>query len=220
MDPYPGRAVLEVGSAVGLGIVDAVLGGSGSYDEQRRLTEVEARLMHRVAECGFGALGKALQPLGVEPRIEIGNADPIQLAIQAGRDFVVTLHYRVGLADGLALRDRLVLAYPVAALHDIADGGPGEHDERMLSGRAAIEQMLPGVGIPFAVRLQPSRVSFADLAGLQPGDVLRLDHGLDDPVIGVAGGMPVVEGRIGSSRSKLALEITNWIDDGRTEHSA
>jgi len=219
MAPYPGRAILEVGSAVGLGIIDVLMGGSGDYEEARRLTDAELRIMERVSECAFTALGKALLALGVEPEIMLNNADPIQLAIEAGKDFVVALNYRVSVADGLPLRDRLVLAYPVGALHDIAEGGPGEHDDRMLSDRAAIERMLPGVDVPFSVRLQPSRVSFSDLAGLRPGDVLRLDHGVDDPAIGVAGGMPVLRGRIGASRSKLAIEMTDWVDDRPLEHS-
>ena len=220
MDPYPGRAILEIGSAVGLGMVDYLLGGTGEFEEVRRLSDAEVQLMDRVSECAFSALINALHPLGVQPEIEVGNADPIQLAIEAGKDFVVALHYRVSVAEGLALRDRLVLAYPVGALHDIADGGPGEHEDRRLSGREAISQMIPDVDVPFAVRLQPSRVSFTDLAGLRPGDVLRLDHGLDDPAIGVAGEMPVVEGRIGASRSKIALELTDWIDHRPLEQSA
>jgi flagellar motor switch protein FliM len=218
MDPYPGRAVLEVGSAVGLGLIDALLGGTGEFADIRRLTDVEHKLMESVADCAFGALGRALEPLGVEPQIEIADADPIQLAIQAGRDFVVSLHYAVSVADGLPHRERLVLAYPVTALHDIAEGGrPGERDERARSGREAIERMIPGLDIPFCVRLQASRIRFDDLAGLEPGDVLRLDHSLEDLAVGFAGGVPVVEGRIGTARASLALEITNWLEDQRVE---
>ena len=220
MAPHQGRAVLEIGSAVGLGLIDTVLGGTGEYAEHRRLTDIEAKLMADVAQCAFDSLGKALGPLGVEPEIEIANADPIQLAIQASRDFVVALHYRVQVAEGLPMRDRLVIAYPVTALHDIAAGGPpGQHEERVRSGRASIERTLPGLEVPFTVRLQPSTVPFLDLAELQPGDVLRLDHGLDDVAIGVAGGVPIVEGRIGTARSKLALELTGWLDDPRVERT-
>jgi flagellar motor switch protein FliM len=220
MTPHQGRAILEIGSTVGLGLIDAVLGGTGEYTEHRRLSDVESRLMADVAQCAFDALGKALGPLGVEPEIEIADADPIQLAIQAAREFVVTLHYRVSVSEGLPMRDRLVLAYPVTALHDIAEGGPpGQHDERVRRGRAAIERLLPGLEVPFTVRLQPSAVRFVDLAGLEPGDVLRLDHGLDDVAIGVAGGIPILEGRVGTSRSKLALELTRWLDDRRVERT-
>jgi flagellar motor switch protein FliM len=74
--------------------------------------------------------------------------------------------------------------------------------------------LLPDVLIPFAVRLQPSRVQFVDIAGLEPGDVLRLDHGLDDVAVGVVGDQAIVQGRVGKVRNKLALELEGWLDRG------
>jgi len=220
MAPYPGRAVIEIGSSVGLSMIDVLLGGSGESGPGRRLTDIENVLMSEVEAAAFEALGNALGSLGLEPEVEIENADPIQLAIQAGRDFVVVLQYRIAIGDDIPPQERLVLAYPVTVLHDIAEGGaPGGRDERVRSGRAAIEQLLPGLKVPFAVRLQPSQVRFTDLANLQPGDVLRLDHSVEDTAIGLVGDIPTVEGRLGATDGHMALRVTGWLDDTRGDTS-
>jgi flagellar motor switch protein FliM len=114
-----------------------------------------------------------------------------------------------------------VLAYPVAALHDIAEGGaPGQYEESSRCSREMLERMIPGVPVGFSASLQPSRVAFGDLADLRAGDVLRLDHELDDLAVGMVGDVPVLEGRIGRGRSgRLAMEVTGWLDERRLEQS-
>ena len=69
---------------------------------------------------------------------------------------------------------------------------------------------LPDVSMPISIRLRETAIPASEIAELQPGDVLRLDHKVDQGVLGVVAGLELVEGRMGRKGKNMALQVTNW----------
>jgi flagellar motor switch protein FliM len=53
-------------------------------------------------------------------------------------------------------------------------------------------------------------VSGAELAIIQPGDVIRLEHRVDEPVIGRLGGTEIFTARAGRHGRRRAVQILEW----------
>ena len=81
-----------------------------------------------------------------------------------------------------------------------------EGEERQRPLRA----LIPDVEVPLSVQLRPSSVPAVDVAQLRAGDVIRLEHRVDEPAIGMIGSRPVLTGRIGRQGRRLAVQIAQW----------
>jgi flagellar motor switch protein FliM len=53
-------------------------------------------------------------------------------------------------------------------------------------------------------------VSARDVAVLEPGDVLRLDHRIDEPAIGLVDGVELFDGFVGRHGKRLGVRFTRW----------
>jgi flagellar motor switch protein FliM len=203
LQPFPGNVILELSAEAGLPLIELILGGTAEVFEERKLTLLERQLLEAVAGDAVGALGAALEPLGLEVVVEAWESDAQFLDLPAG-ELAILVKYGLRIGES-PLIDRLVLIYPLSALQSIAEGN---YD----AAEPGVRDHLPAVTVPFHAHLQDSQIAYRDLAALRPGDVLRLDHSIDAPVIGFVGSRPLVAGRLGTTRNKLALEIAGWID--------
>lgn len=216
--PYPGAAVFEIGETAGLSAIDVMLGGNGRDPQPRKPTDLDQRLLSGMVEVATSTLRSSLEPLGVELTMGAVETDPTLFALSADPGFMVALRYGVAIGEDAPLHDHLLLAYPVATIQAIAEGDPGAASELVaLEGGepglpATVEDHLPDVPVPFAVRLQSTEISFGDIADLRPGDVLRLDHTIDEPALGLVDGRPLVVGRLGRRRNRLAIELSRWLN--------
>lgn len=192
--------LLGIPSAQVVALADALAGGPG-VGADRAPTDLEVGLAARF-------LGQVLTPLadlvGADegPRSVIGGG-PEHLD---GDDRLVGLTLRFTV-DDLTMEVRAGLDPAVAGplaptTHERA---PAAVDPRLT---ARLGEVDVGVTICFA----PLTVAAADLEDLQPGDVLRLDHRLHDPLVGFVGEQPVVVGRPGRCRHNLAFEVLDLLD--------
>jgi flagellar motor switch protein FliM len=212
LNPFPGTAVLEISSQVALPLIETMLGGSPEVGFERKLTPLERELVREVANDAVDALATALEPLGLTVEAQMWEADAQFIEPPAG-ELAILVKYGVTFGESGFPQERLVISYPLSALQAIAEGKHDTVEGDVPKGPPAkVADHLPEVLVPFFVHLQPSTVPYGDVVALEPGDVLRLDHALDDPVIGLVGDRPVLAGRLGTSKHKLALEIAGWID--------
>ena len=69
---------------------------------------------------------------------------------------------------------------------------------------------MADVEVEVGVTLRPSTITAAELASIQPGDVIRLDHRVDEPVIGRLGGTQIFTARAGRHGRRRAVQILEW----------
>ncbi|MDJ0960894.1 MAG: FliM/FliN family flagellar motor switch protein [Acidimicrobiia bacterium] len=215
LDPLPGEALLEMSTSTALTLVDRLLGGIGKPGVMRRPTELESRLIQDLLREAQGALKETFEPLlEVDARFEAIEFNPNFVQATNPSEMVVVMSYSLSIIEGARSEGLLTLCYPFSMLMPAWELAP-ELDERPPAlGPGApeshLESHLPEISMPMAIRLRETEVSAAEIAQLQPGDVLRFDHKVDEGVLGVVAGLELVEGRIGRKGKNMALQVTNW----------
>ena len=109
----------------------------------------------------------------------------------------------------------MTVCYPFSMLAPVWEMAPNadEHPPALGPGDKTAPELvnaLRAIAVPMTVRLRESAIGASELASLQVGDVLRLDHKVDESVIASVAGMKLLEGRIGRKGKNVALEISKW----------
>ena len=213
MDPLPGALVVEMSTELALSFVDRLLGGTGTKAPMRGPTDIEARVITDVMASSIAAIREALEPVqAVEPKLESVDFNPRFVQVVAPTEMILLLGYTVRLGSGA--EGILSLCYPFTTIEPALE----RLEHRVLIEGASAEEgespplgpVVPDLDVPLAIRLRTSQVPTAQLAALQPGDVIRLDHRIDEPARGEVGGCHVVSARLGRRGRRLAVQIAGW----------
>ena len=197
----PGAAVVA--------LADALMGGPG-LAEDREATALEinlvaTRLTMTLAPVANALEGYGLPDLVLEPVAEaptIGGAltgfglnfaiAPPAWSIEAPTEVPVTIAFPAAL---FSHHDRSHAAMP-AALPEI-------------------EAALRSVPLEVDVRFHPLSLAAGELDELSVGDVIRLDHPVDDPLTGVVDGRPLFLARLARAGRNVAVEIVDVTEECR-----
>ncbi len=220
--PLPGTVVIELSTQMALTLVDRLLGGPGRPVPLRRPTDLELSLVRTVLEHATTSLHETFDSvLEVTPTLGAIELNPHFVQAVAPSEMVLLLTYQISMAAGQRTDGLLTLCYPFSTLQPALDrveaqawDDPGEGDPAALAaGAQLVRDHLPGVAVEVVVQLQPSAVPALDIATLRPGDVLRLEHRVGDPAIGLVDGEGVLEGHLGRLGRRLALQVSGWRTD-------
>lgn len=191
-----GELVAPHGSVVGL--ADLIMGGLG-WVEHRRPTELELTL---VTERLRGFVTVVLRALDENIHaVELVPAEDEPLP--AGGVLQITL----GIV-GPAERYPLSIHVPVTS--------EAEPEVQEVSPAAEVAAAFSLVPVTVSLRFSPVAVTAADLTELCIGDVIRLDHTVDEPLVGVVDDRPLFNGRLGRCGRRAAVEIIDLIERSGT----
>jgi flagellar motor switch protein FliM len=210
LEPLPGTAVLEFSLNAAMASIDHMLGGPGGAQPQRPLTDLETPLLRRLLGRVLDELRYAFESLvAVEP--ELGAIEYNPQFVQAGSasDAVVVASFemRVGDEDCVATFC-LPLGTIYAKLNEDTDVTYTEAQRlaRELAHRRIVAG-LENTPIEVSVRFSPRTMRPADLAGLRPGDVVRLEHPVTAPLDVMAAGITFAHAVPGNQGSRLACLV-------------
>ncbi len=217
LEPLEGRALLELGGSFALAVVDRLLGGPGRADGPARpLTELERGLVERLMQRLLPLLHDAWQSVVDVRPVLVGMETNAQFAHIAGpTDVVLLVHFQVETPQQ-AYRMNLCLPYlllqPILSLLSATTlfRAPSR-----TSQAEALRQTVEEVTVPLQVRLGSARVTFGDLVGLVPNDVIRLDRPAHAPLDVLVQGAVVFQARPGRVGRRLAVEILSREETAR-----
>jgi flagellar motor switch protein FliM len=217
-DPIPGSGVLEIPLVATMKAVDHMLGGPGG-DEQpiRPLTEIESGVVTRLVERLLGEMRYSLASLVAVTPLVTGTEYSPQFAQVAGTaDVMVVTEFELRIDER---PHRMTVCLPFSGLlphlATAADTGPVSDRERAQRARTAqlLERQMVTVPVQVAVRLRPTRLRPAQLAGLRPGDVLRLGHPASAPLDVTVDGTTFAHATAGARGQRLAALVVDVPDD-------
>ena len=205
--PARGYAVLATDALLTYLLVERVFGNAAPAGSaavlDRRPTRLECRMLERNLAPLVEAIDVALEPRGaygfrpssVETSLEVVPGFPLDVT-------VVHAPFSVAL-DGRFASFSLAFPAPVRRF------GLGTHPlaQRLEQG-GRIAEVLPAVPGTVVAELGAVHLTVAALAGLHPGQVLRLDRGPGDEVAVYVEGRPKFAGIAVSDDGTLAVEIT------------
>lgn len=219
MAPLEGNAVVEMSPSMVFPIIDRVLGGKGmTLSEARELTEIENRIIQRITMMMLDSLSRAWDQL-IEFNLSViqQESDPLIVQIVAGSEMVILVGYEVHIGETVGTMNFCV---PLLVLNPILDQiSQQAHFSRKLADdvaamtRAAIRQSISKARVPIEVFLGQARLTLAEVAGLQVGDVIQLDASPSDPAIVRVGGVDRLKATPGRRGEVSAVRLVDFIRD-------
>lgn len=215
LPPLNGTSLFHLPLGIVMAIVDRLLGGnaSGSLPE-RAITDIESALMHDLMVRALHELSYGFDTLipGLHPELVVQESNPQFAQIASATDMVVVLEFeiRVGTRQDIG-----TLCIPFASLQPVLDEvtgrsqANGPHPSDPAAVRAALGRRLDGAPAELSVRFKEVTLSSAEIVDLRPGDVLPLNHSVDEPLtVSVAGveRFTAVPGRRGKRLACVVVE--------------
>lgn len=211
-EPIHARGVLEIPLAAVMTSIDHMLGGSGPNQQpERPLSEIESSVARSMIERLLGEMRYSMAGvLPMEPVITGVEYSPQFAQVASAADVMV-----IAVLE-LRINDR---AYPVTIClpfggllpHLVRASAPVPVSDRERAQQArATAQLLAGfqrVPVPVSVRVRPTTLGPDDLAMLQIGDVIRLDHPAAAPLEVVVDGSTFAHATAGTRGPRLAALI-------------
>ena len=216
LDPLPGAGILHLPLPVAMAAVDRLLGGSGSgVYPNRPLSDIESGLVRGLTERVLRELSYAFESLvAIDAQLVVQESNPQFAQIAAPTEMVVVASFdmRIGNQAGQA-----TLCLPYSALQGVLDsfvgktqfGGHGADERSAAHGKVA--ERLQNAEVEVRVAFNAITLSSGDIVGLQPGDVVPLNHRVDAPLTVSVAGVPchaAVTGRKGKRMACLIVDPT------------
>jgi flagellar motor switch protein FliM len=219
MEPLQGSGAFEMNPALGLAMVDRLLGGQGAaMDRLRDMTTLETTIVKRMIEQSLDELtGVWADMMVFEPKIEGFEKQPSMLKLLPDPETVVLVSFEL---TTQTINGTLSLCYPFVALEaavaKMSSGAYASHSIRRRKIPEAKTWLTRGIDeglLPVNVRLGDGAVSIRDFIRLTDGDIIRLSTKVDQPVRIDVGGEEKFYGRPGRSGRKLAVQILGKTSD-------
>jgi flagellar motor switch protein FliM len=206
-----GSALLQIDSELALPMIDRLLGGPGQHvGMNRALTDIEAVVASRVINSILDNVREAWRHVAdLRPRLDAVETNPLFVQLAGGGDvvLVVILEAEMGSHSG-AIRFCLPYVTLEPVLGRLRARQWYEAARRDRTGdRHQVLSGLLGVHVRLTVELGHARLTVRRLRDLQPGDLVRLDTGPDDPVTVQIGGAAKFLARPGRVGRRLGVEI-------------
>jgi flagellar motor switch protein FliM len=216
VEPLRGVCILDITPRLGLTIVDRLMGGAGHAVAQAHdLSDIEAALLDQVVQiiisewCNHWRGIQELRP------VVLGHENSGQFLQTAHSDtvmLVMTLEGRM--SDCL---EQIQLAFPYPTIEPLVRQlGLKLNGDTQLANSAAAQKPkwnteLEKAKIPVTAEWPALEMTARDLTNLKVGDVLPLDGEVVNNVRLRLASLPKFVGRLGTTGSKWAVEITQTI---------
>jgi flagellar motor switch protein FliM len=212
MNPLPGAAIFQFPLPITFAAIDRLLGGGGeAISPKRPLTEIESNLMRSVVDRALRELEYAYETLvRVEAEIVQQEFNPqfAQIAAPSDMALVVSFELRIGDKRGTAS-----ICVPFATLQPVLESLASQtlfQDRSNVdpeAWQASLEHALTAVPVDMRVRFDSVALTSSEIIGLQVGDVIPLNHAIDDPLTVLVDGVRCYQAYTGRRGKRLACLI-------------
>jgi flagellar motor switch protein FliM len=212
LKPVAGAGVLEMPLGAAMACVDHLLGGPGGDSQPARpLTEIEATVVAELIERLLAELRYAMWSVApIEPAVTGTEYSPQFAQAAATSDVMVVASFDLRQGD----TDHVItLCLPFTGLlpfltstENTAATSQRERIERAHDAALLYERMH-AVPVDVAVRFRRTVADPEELADLQVGDVVRLQHPAAAPLDVAAAGMTFAHATAGTQGKKLACLV-------------
>lgn len=214
--PLQGNIIIEMASNLGYAIVDRMLGGQGeTLEKVRDFSEIELLIIERIFVVCVNLLHEPwANVVDIHPHLERieTNSQYAQIISPSEMIAIVTMNIRIGNVEGL-----MNVCLPYITLEDVIDklntkywySNMQNQDETNYS--EAIEALIQRAQIPIKAVLGNSTISVSDFAGLQNGDIIRLNRRVDEELDVYVGNIRKFTALPGAAGDDYAVRITSVI---------
>lgn len=212
--PLSGNIVIELTASVGYALIDRMLGGQGnSVDKPRDFSEIEMGILDKIISICTSLLREpwknVVDILPMLERIET-NTQFAQIIAPNEMIAIVTLNVKFGEVEGF-----MNICLPYMTLESIIDNLNTKFwftnmvpvDEA--NQKEYLESLLKKVDVPVKAVLGKSQIAVGDFLGLQVGDIIRLDTGVESELDVYVGNIKKFSAAPGTDKDRYAVRVTS-----------
>jgi flagellar motor switch protein FliM len=218
MPPLQGSALFEITPVIAYEIVSRLLGGSGQFENtDKPFTEIELSIMERVIRRMLQLMNEAWEKINqvsaTLDRVET-SSQYVQIVSANEPIAIVTLNVKIG-----EISDIINLCIPHVAVQPIAkklvmktwytDNGAGKTAEE----REDFETRLSGIYLTVHAIFNPTLATIGDVLNTKVGDVIQIDHNINQPITVRVEHIPKFRGAIGIQGSNYAVRIAEILKE-------
>lgn len=212
LHPSEGRMLMAIHPAVGMGIVDRVMGGQGiSESVARPFTEIEQALLDEMIATALRDLESAWNRI---MKISF-SAESVEYSAQFAQvtteeDTVVATTMEVTFSETHGM---MSLCYPFRALNPMIERLNAKHwieeeqKAQAAKSRDNIQACIVQIPVEVQGHLGSTTISMKELMQIRKGDVLLLDRGVTQAVDLKVGGKVRFCGNLGTFHGKTAVLV-------------
>ena len=214
--PLHGDILMELASSLGYAIVDRMLGGVGlPLEKTRDFSEIELLIIERIMNVCVNLLREPWENVTeIQPRLQRieTNSQFAQIISPGEMIAIVTINLKIGDAEGL-----MNICLPFITLESVMDklntkfwySNMQVKDEETYQD--VIEDLIEHAPVSVKAVLGKSQISISDFVNLMPGDIIRVDTGVDEELDVYVGNMRKFTALPGSSGPNYAVRVTSVI---------
>jgi flagellar motor switch protein FliM len=208
--------MIELSPNLGFAIIDRMLGGKGlPIDKNRDFSEIELVIIEKIMVLCMQLMKDPWKNVvELNPMLERIETNPQFAQIIAPNDMIaiVTLNVTIGDVDGI-----MNICLPFFTIEEVIEklntkfwySRMKDSDEEDFSGY--VESLIRRVEVPITAYLGRSVITVNDFAGLQCGDIIRLDTKAEEPLPVYVGNIKKFLAAPGKSGDKYACRVTTVI---------
>ena len=223
--PMYGSLIVQMSPEFAYMLISRLFGGGTAGENSKQFTEIELALVERVLRQAVGVFDEAWDKV-----IEIGaQIDRIETSSQFAQITapnepvaVVILSIKMGEETGL-----MSICIPHTAVEPVAQqlntrmwySGSARDTENSEERAALLTNMLLHTPIPLTAFFDQTFATVSDIVSLQIGDVIKLEHGVDQPLTVKVQHIPKFLATVGTLGSRYALQIVEVIKEENQNES-
>jgi len=223
--PMYGSLVFQMSPEFAYMLISRLFGGVSSGENSKQFTEIELALIERVLRQAVSVFDEAWDKvISLTTQIERIETSPQFAQITAPNEpvAVIILNITMGEESGL-----MSICLPHTAIEPVAQQlntrmwfSSGNRDDGRSEERAAmLREKLLHTPIPLTAFFEQTPATVSDIVNLQIGDVIKLDHGVDQPLTIKVHHIPKFQATIGTMGQKYALQIVEIIEEEKRNES-
>lgn len=222
-EPLEGRMVLEVHPNVAFAMLDRLLGGTGTSPTKiNALTEIETIVMERIFSRAFDSLQEAWKTIiDISPRLEALETNPQFMQIVSPNETIalISLSTKIGDTTGMInLCIPHVVIEPIMPRLSVHHWFVSQKKTRVPEEVEALQFRLTKAKLPLIAELGTTEITIHDFLGLTVGDVITIPKPVDEPLQVKVGEKLKYYGSPGTVKGKMAVQITEIVQEGEEEH--
>ncbi len=214
MPPLHGNILYEVSPIISYEIISRLFGGTGQdSDSYKQFTEIELSILERMVRNMLKIMDEAWEKvIKLTTHLERIETSSQFAQIVEGNEPIAIVTMNVKIGD---VSDTINLCIPHIAVQPIskklamrkwyAEGSDGEN---LVPNTDKINRQLANTYLTLHSVFAETKANVREILSLQVGDVIRIDHRVDEPITVKIEHIPKIKGIIGTHGSRYAVKIT------------
>jgi len=223
--PMYGSLIVQMSPEFAYMIISRLFGGVTSGENSKQFTEIELALVERVLRQSVNVFDEAWDKV-IELTTQIDRIETSsQFAqITAPNEPVAVIIVNIKMGDETGL---MSVCIPHTAIEPVAQQlntrmwfSSGLRDDHKSEERTAIlSGKLLQTPIPITAFFDQTSATVSDIVNLQIGDVIKLEHSVDQPLTIKVHHIPKFHATVGTLGAKYALQIVDVIKEENEDES-